>query len=445
MRLRHSVLSFAIPLVAGAGACATSAADNEHGPEFVDSGAKMDSGAEAGAAETGKPDSALADEASTEASTEAGSPEAGLDGANAASDAADGPSTQADSGTSDAGSCSSTMALVASGASAIARSTFGHGVWATASTASKGSAAAPALVPYATGYLSALVGAGPVGAMPLESTAFTGAWSPPAAVGSALAQGVPSLAVTGSTAHVVYWGSDGKFYHGTYAGSWDAASDPVQSSGAAQSFGSSPPTVAAVGSSLVVVQTGQDGLLYDQTWNGTWMPANAHAGTAVVPTLSPAVVALQGGTADLLVVFVHAGDAGSYFLQYATRTSGAWSSPADVYDQAGNVAYAGTTPSLAPLPGGKAILAWLGASPAYAYVSSYDPGAGWTAPMAVSSDTLAAPPSVAAGICGAMASVAYAKTDGTVAVTSTTGGPWSTPQLVAGATGMTSVALASAP
>jgi hypothetical protein len=446
MRLRHSPLSFAALVLAAAG-CAASAADNEHGPAYGDGG-KGDATAEAGAPDGGgsPADGAARETSITDAPAdslqEASSPEASVDtGTDAPAEAAN----PEDAGASEGGTCSSSLAIVAGGSNSVTQSAYAHGVWSTASVASGGVAAAPVVVPFGTGYLGAVVGAGAAGDMPLESTSFTGSWIPPAAIGAALAQGVPALVVVGSTAHVVYWGSNGKFYHGTYSGSWDAASDPVQASGGPQSFGSSAPAAAAVGTTLVVLQAGQDGVLYDQTWTGSWQAATAHAGTSLVGTLSPAVVALEGGSADLLVVFVHAGDAGGYFLQYTVRTAGVWSAPSFVYDQGGNVAFAGTTPSLAALPGGKAVLAWMGSSPAYPYVSTYDPASGWTAPIAASNDTLASPPSVAPGVCGASAVLAYAKTDGTVAVTSTSGGPWTTSQLVPGTNGMAWAAVASNP
>jgi hypothetical protein len=282
--------------------------------------------------------------------------------------------------------------------------------------------------------------------MPLQWTSYTGSWTAPATIGAALGQGIPALAVVGASAHVVYWGSDSKFYHGTYSGStWDGANDPVEASGDAQSFGPSAPAAAASGSTLVAVQSGQDGILYDQTWTGSWQVASPHPGSSVVSSLSPAVAAMNGGTADLMVVFVQAGDAGSYFLEYTIRTSGVWSTPANVYAQGGNVAYAGTTPALAALPGGGAILAWQGASPAYAYVSTYNPAIGWTAPAAVSSDTLASPPAVAPGVCGADAVLAYVTTAGAVEVVTTMAGTWGSPAAIVGATGMQWVAVAATP
>lgn len=444
MRLRDSVLSGALVAL---GACATSGADNEHGPAYGDDAAMADAaGGDATADTTAAPDGgdASKDQSATDAPVVDGT--SGQDApADGVSDAPAPPESAAgETGAETSAPCTSTMALLAGGSATLAEATYGHGAWSSASIIGTGASAAPSLVAFGTGYLGAFVGTGAAGDQPLEWTTFTGSWSPPAQIAAAVGQGLPALAVTGTSAHVVYWGSDDKFYHGTYTGSWDAASDPVGGTGASQSFGPSAPAAAGVGSTVVVAQSGSNGTLYDQIWSGTWGAASAHAGSSVVTSLSPAIVALSGGTSDAMIVIVHAGDAGSYHLQSTVRTSGSWSTPADVFDQSGNVAYAGTTPALAALPGGGAVLAWLGSSPAYAYVSTYG-ASGWTAPQAVSADVLASPPSVAAGVCGAQAAIAYVTTTGTVSVVTLAGGTWATPVPIGGATAMQSVAIATSP
>jgi hypothetical protein len=191
-----------------------------------------------------------------------------------------------------------------------------------------------------------------------------------------------------------------------------------------------------------MVQSGTDNNLYDQTWTaGTWQAASAIAGASVVATLSPAAVALQGGTADLLIVFVRLSDD---HLMFATRTSGTWSAPAEVYDTGGNIAYTGFTPTLAALPGGGAIVVWQGGNNE-PYESTYTSGAGWSAPANVSTMTVMSAPTVAPGVCGASAIVAFVATGGQVDVTSLTGSTWSTPTPISGATGMQSVAIAATP
>jgi hypothetical protein len=444
---RHSGLSSAqtgallVPavLVGLASACATSATNTEHGPSF---------GEDAG--DGSPPEAATGDDATTDGGPEASpsvdsgrTPDTGsaTDGAGGV----EGSTPDAGEGgpPGDGGGCTSTMALLAMGASGLAEARFSGGAWSAASTVATGGAPAPALpalVALPGGFLGAFVSG-----TQLEGTAYTSAWSAPAPIGTKTAQGTPALVAAGSSAYVVYWGGvgDGKYYLGTYSGSWDSAADPVEADGGAQSFGSSAPAAATVDASVVVVQSGTNGTLYDQTWTaGTWQAASAHTGTSVVPTLSPAVVALQGGTADLMVVYVRATDD---YLEYTTRSGGIWSAPAEVYDVSGNIAYTGFTPTLAALPNGGAIVVWQGGNN-MAYDSVYVPGTGWSAPVQVpSTTTVVAPPAVATGVCGVSATAAYVLTGGQVAVTSLTGTVWSTPVPITGATGMQSVAIATSP
>jgi hypothetical protein len=445
MRFRDSSMSGALALagaVVGA-ACATSGAGNEHGPVFSDASTRDSATSEGGGADA-LPESTAKD--ASDASTDAPPGDAPETSAEAGGDAPfDAPAEAESEAASEAGEageatapCTSTMALLAAGTSSTAVAIYGHGQWSSATVVSGGAAGGSSLVPFGSGYLGAFVGAGTA---PLEWTAYAGSWSTPAQIASALGKGVPALAVTGSTAQVVYWGTDDEFYHGTYSSSWNAANDAV---GSPQSFGPSGPSATGIGSDVLVAQSGQDGTLYDQTWSGTWGAASSHTGTLVEPSISPAVVALTGTGPDAMIVFVSAADAGSYYLQYTVRTSGSWSAPAYVFDQTGHVAYTSTTPSLAALPGGGAILAWWGSSPAYAYESTYG-ASGWTSPIAVSADTIQSPPSVAAGVCGSDAVAAYVTTAGTVSVATLTGGTWTTPIPIADASGMQTVAIATTP
>lgn len=448
---RHSGLSSARALVwpglvaclIGVGACATSNDNSEHGPTF---------GEDAG-------DGANSDATSdvTTGDDSAPTPESGTpQDSSTPSDSATTPdsATVVDSGTggndtgtpmSDSGSCTSTMAVLAMGGSALAEATYSSGAWSVASLVVQGGAAAPAqpaLLPFGSGYLGAFV----TGGAQLDGTGYASSWTAPARIGMKTAQGTPALAVTGSSAHVVYWGGlgDGTYYLGNYSGSWDTGESPIEPDGGAQSFGSSAPAAVGVGSSVVMVQSGSNGTLYDQTWTGsTWQAASAHAGTAVVPALSPAVVALQGGSANLLIVYVRSNNNNDDHLMFTTRTGGAWSTPAEVYDTGGNIAYTGFTPTLAALPNGGAMVVWQGGNN-MPYESTYTSGT-WAAPVQVASATVMAPPSVAQGVCGVTATVAFVQTGGQVQVTSLSGSTWSSPTAISGATGMVSVALASTP
>lgn len=389
--------------------------------------APNDAGLDAEASTTDAPVSM--EDAQTDASTDSSTMDAG------------------DASPNDAGACSSTMALLAMGTSAAAEAHFANGQWAIAALVAQGGAAPPAqpnLVPYATGFLGAFVTSGST-MTPLDWTAYTGSWTSPAQVAAATAQGTPALAMMGSAAHAVYWGSDGKFYHGIFTGSWNMANDAVENDGGAQSFGSSAPAAAVVGSTLVVAQAGSSGLLYDQSWTaGAWQPASAHNDALLVTTIAPTMVALQGSAADLMVVFIGASDAHDYHLEYTTRTGGTWSAAADVYNVGSTLAYSGFRPALAALPNGGAVVVWLGNTPSSPYASVYD-GTQWSVPAQVSTATLASAPAVATGVCGATAAAAYVDSTGQVAVATLSGGSWQTPTSINGAIGMASVSIASAP
>ncbi len=447
---RHSGLSSARTLVVpglvaclvGVGACATSNDNTEHGPTFGD-----DAGD--GATADGTSDVTTGDDSGP--APESGTPQDSstpIDSGTTPDSAmvVDSGTGGNDTGTpmNDSGSCTSTMALLAMGGSALGEAIYSGGTWSAVSLVVQGGAAAPALpalVPFGAGYLGAFVTSG----AQLDGTGYASSWTAPARIGMKTAQGTPALAVTGSSAHVVYWGGmgDGTYYLGNYGGSWDTGESLIEPDGGAQSFGSSAPTAVGVGSSVVMVQSGSNGTLYDQIWTGgTWQPASPHTGTTVVPALSPAVVALQGGSADLLIVYVRSNN-GDYHLMFTTRTGGAWSNPAEVYDTGSNIAYTTFTPTLAALPNGGAMVVWQGGNN-MPYESTYASGT-WAAPVQVASATVMAPPSVAQGVCGVTATVAFVQTGGQVQVTSLSGSTWSSPTAISGATGMVSVALASTP
>jgi hypothetical protein len=441
---RHSGLSgarVAAALLALLAACATSANSSEHGPSFGDDG-----GADAtsdGAPVTDAP-------SGPDASTDAAAPQPEGSTSSDGGTTPDSALTQ-DSSTSDTGSppgdagCSSTAALLAMGSGGVVEAVMQGGTWAAASSASPGGVAAPAspaIVAFGGGYLGAYV----TSSSQLDGTVYASAWTSPAALGSQAAQGTPALAVTGSMAHAVYWGGmgNGLYYSDDYAGSWSAMSTKVQGDGG-QSFGSSAPAAAGVGSSVVAVQSGSNGTLYDQIWTGgVWQDASSHPGTAVVPTIAPAIVALQGGSADALVVYVRSTNNDDH-LEYTTRSSGAWSTPAEVYDQGGNSAYTGYTPSVAALPGGGAVVAWLGGNN-MPYASIYAAGSGWSAPAQIAARTLVSAPAIAQGVCGAQVMAAFVETSGgQVDVSTLAGVTWSSPTSIAQATSMQSVAIASSP
>jgi hypothetical protein len=336
--------------------------------------------------------------------------------------------------------CTGSVAVVGgsvAGASTIAfAATLLHaGTWAVSSLPSN-VASPPAVAPLGGGFVAVFVDV----SGDLEFATSSWSWSSPASLAGVAAKGAPSLAVVGTTLHLVYQGSDGKYVHGTYATGegWDSATDPVGGA-SKQGFGPSAPVASSVAGALEIAYGGQNGSLYDETWSsGAWQPDTQHA-TAQIGTLSPAIAALSGGSSDTLVVYAEA----SGTLDWTARSSGTWSTPA-VIDAS---AFTDDAPALVALSGGRAMMAYLGTDQ-HPYFSVYSPGATppWTspAPIGTGSPTLSSPPSLAPGVCGQDAVAVLAESSG-VAMTSYTGGTWSAPAVIEGTAGMTFATVASQP
>jgi hypothetical protein len=367
--------------------------------------------------------------------------EAALDRASSTTDASDAvPPDGGSSSDGGADACTSLVGVIGgtvSGASTIAfaATLVRGGSWAVSSLPSN-VASPPAIAAFGAGFIVAFVD----DASELEFATSTWTWSSPATVTGTSVLGSPSLAVLGTSVHVVYQGADFKYVHGIYTASagWDAAADPIGGADS-QGFGPGAPVAASVDGALVVAYGGQNGSLYDETWTaGAWEPANQHT-AAQIGALSPSIVALNGGSSDALVVY--ANPLGT--LYSTARSAGTWSIPAIV----NAAAFTDDPPSLAPLRGGRAMMAYLGTN-GLPYFSLYDPGAtpAWTSPAAIGtgSTMLLSPPSVAPGVCGDDAVVALVGPAG-VATIGYAGGTWLPEALLGGTAGMTFAAVASQP
>ena len=334
----------------------------------------------------------------------------------------------------DAPTCGSTTALLGASSTAAFGAISNGGPWTSAPIA--GSAASPpAILGYNGGFVGALRAAT---TNALLSVTYAGSWSAATPIGAALTLDAPALAFVGATVHVAYLGTDHLFYHGTYTTSngWDAANDKVMS-GVAQSFGPSGPAAAASGASFVIAQDGSNNALYDQPWTGTWQSAIQIPG-AKVGTVPPTMIAVSGGNADLLLVYV---DQGDFKLYFSLHGPSGWSAPALV----NAAAYTSVPVSLAALSGGGAALVFEG-SDLNAYTSLYDPAAAtpWTAPapLVAAKVTLTSPPSIASGVCGDEAVAAICTASG-AAVVHLRNGSWSSPEMLAGTAGMTFASIAT--
>ena len=346
----------------------------------------------------------------------------------------------------DASSCTSTLALVGGNASTLFGAAGAPGSSLSAASlpgslfdcgTTSGCANPVAIARFGSGLLAVL--ATSTGA--LESTTFQSSWADPAAIDSVSTIDGPSLAVVGTTAHLLYQDATYKYFHAQYTGSsWDAANDPVGGGGASQSYGARAPAGAAAGSDLVAVQAGSDSYLYDQTWNGSWLAAHQQGGAAIQNTLPPSIVALSGGASELLAVYLRVTD---YKVMAVARTSGTWGTPMLIDTNA----YSNDPLAVGALPGGKAIIVFRG-SDDKPYFTTWDGTSTWTAPAAVDATndpTIASVPSIAPGVCGADAIVAWAESGGGVSYASFAGGAFGAPEPVGGTSGAKFVAVGTLP
>jgi hypothetical protein len=270
----------------------------------------------------------------------------------------------------------------------------------------------------------------------LQYTSFTASWADPASIASVTARDAPALAALGATGHAVYQASDFKFYRAGFTGStWSPTAEVV---GNPQSFGPNAPSAAVSGQELVIALAGSDGNLYVQSLTGSaWAGAVQVAGGALQNTIAPTIVALTGGSADLMIVYARVSD---YKIMSTVRSGGTWSTPALLETNA----FTNEPVALAGLPGGKAVLVYRG-SDMKPYFSAYAPQAmpPWTAPaplVASANPVVLSVPSVAPGTCGADAVAAWAEAGG-VRVSSLTGTAWGAPEAVNGTAGASDVAV----
>jgi len=143
--------------------------------------------------------------------------------------------------------------------------------------------------------------------------------------------------------------------------------------------------------------------------------------------------------AKLLAAYLRLND---YKVMAVARTAGTWGTPMQIDANA----YSNDPVALGALPGGKAIVVFRG-SDGKPYFSTWDGATTWTAPAPVVSNdpAIASVPSIAPGVCGADALVAFAESGGGVAIAPFSGGAFGAPQPVAGTSGAKFVAIGTLP
>lgn len=285
------------------------------------------------------------------------------------------------------------------------------------------------------------------------STTLLGTWTSlftPVATGVTTRE-VPAIAAAGSTQFVGFQGTDEKYYFASYAAdAWSPTAEPVEPPSGAQAVGPTPQGIAAIGAGATIVYfANSTNFATTQDRRATWQPAvtldNAGADESYVTTAS--VVAMNGGTADLLTAFVRQADGA---IRFATRSAGTWSATAAVPGAAAPTAATWDTTlervGLAALPNGSAILTWRDRTTSGIFYSLYAGGAWSATPVAFSSPniTVAATPSIAHGVAGVTAEIAFVEGNGVAYHARLTGSSWTTPVAVGG-TSLSHVTITSAP
>ncbi|MDI1484556.1 hypothetical protein [Polyangium sp. y55x31] len=252
-----------------------------------------------------------------------------------------------------------------------------------------------------------------------------GAWTPgfnqalPALEAGLASQGGPQLAAAGGIGHLVYKGTDGFYYYGRLQNKvWVSKKEAITANGQ-HSSGPNPPAVAAVGNAPVIAFIGADGTFYDQSRaGGAWTAATPHSIGVKAAAATPGIVALESGP-ELVAVF--ASEAGT--LNWLSRKGLVWTNPQPI-EGASSL----DQPSLAPLPGGGALLAYRGTDQRlYTARLSTGDAPTWSVPVQGAgggNPILVVPPAITRGGKGAEAEMIYADNLNSVYSTRLVGGAW---------------------
>jgi hypothetical protein len=419
------------------GCSASGTEDTTHGPVFDDLDASDGSLAahDGGARDAAAPLDATSDAFVT---TDTGLGDAGGDVAP----------VEASVDAGDAAACAALTALLAGSPSSLAGAvSVGGGAFAS-SPLTGSLASAPAIAPLGGAFQGLLRASGNA----LDAVSYAApSWSAPAPLsGGPRAPDAPAIAAVGASLHAVYLSTGNLYFHATWNGTaWDSGSDPVKPANDAgpQSFGPARPSAAGLASEFVLAYQGNDNHVYAQSWTsaGGWASA-VKIGSDTLPsgpaTSPPVIAAMDSGAKDLVVVYESAADTKLYSFA-RDASSKQWSGPTLV----NATAFTHEAATLAPMAGGRAIVAWRGTD-GLGYTSAFDASAGaWTAPVPLVAGTnppVASAPSLAPGNCGDDA-VAAAVSNGGVIVARYAGGAWRAPVTVAGISGAQFVGVATGP
>jgi hypothetical protein len=278
----------------------------------------------------------------------------------------------------------------------------------------------------------------------LVGTKYETTWSPPVSIGNGTSDAPPGVASLGTQVKMVYRGLDGAYYGGTWSGGWDDATTPAEPiPDAGPVSGRSGPALAAVGSSLVYGFATPDGKLARVSSSSSSWGAPITISSATTYMSEPAITAMNGGTKDLLMVYI----GGDLALHSVTREASnkAWNAPIIVDDSA----QPNEPPAVAPMSNGRAMTIWKSPN-GQPFYSIYDPtlAAPWSAPaelVAGANPAVTGTPAIAESKCGADVVVAYSEAGGNVSIMRYAGGAWSGPFAVGGMSKLTFVGVAELP
>jgi hypothetical protein len=241
----------------------------------------------------------------------------------------------------------------------------------------------------------------------------------------------------------VFQGTDFKHYYAAF--DFTAWSPTAEAVGAVQSSGPTPAAILASGSDATIAffQNSANTPTVQSRLSAVWGAATAlSTDTSFVAT--PSIIALSGGTADMMVVFIRQSDGAVMFSTHGTT----WSAPTAIAS-ATAIAASSFGPiervGLAPLSGGGAIVTYRRASDGALEWATYSTASGWSTPAAISPAlNPIASPALARGIGTDTAELAVVESDGAAYHSRLRAGAWTTP-IAIGGSGLTSIAIASAP
>ncbi|MFP6686705.1 MAG: hypothetical protein VB934_18435, partial [Polyangiaceae bacterium] len=253
----------------------------------------------------------------------------------------------------------------------------------------------------------------------------------------------PSLVAGDSAMHLVFHGSNFKYYYARYApNAWSPADEAIEPPGDAQSYGPTRPRLAVKNDEPTVAFSGDDQKVYVQTRSAdSWLAAEAVAGSK---TLDPPAIVKLKGSAGWLLVYTHNEviDPKHTKIMWSYASSGEWSEPAIIDPDV----FTTDTISIIGLAGGDALLSYRG-SDSRAYVTRFFSGSAptWSRAQAVAgADVLVdSSPSLANGSGSAEAELA-AVVNGAAVHLRYDNGTWSEPAAIGGAN-LLHVAIATAP